>query len=401
MKYASVTRASALGVPAEFVVFLAGLIALGLILMMPDFLVSGTYLDMLRYAASVLKGRLLMTDISADIWGFQGILRHEDAYPLESEAAARAGFDWPAHHANTHPPTAFLLVAPVSFLPLGAAVATWSWAMLALIAASFRIMGLTWFGAIGFGCLSLLWPPAAFSLAQFTPIWMFAIVVTAYAGQNLAGTAIAVAAMTKYYPAILLWPFIVRRNFRPLIIFVAIFVVAAAVLYLLDAGIFARYFEANRTASPYNIARVDNASPLAYFYRKVGVPGALAVLVYLVWIWLVTLPRQKDHVFSAMLHGYLSVALLPIGWLYSTLPLLPVMLLFMRNVSVAGGIAAFSFIALLLCPRFGDGSAKYIVGAILLLGVCFVADVLAKERGRWGDGAADYRGGDQPGIHNQ
>ena len=36
-----------------------------------------------------------------------------------------------------------------------------------------------------------------------------------------------------------------------------------------------------------------------------------------------------------------------------------------------------------------------------LLGVCFVADVLAKERGRWGDGAADYRGGDQPGIHNQ
>jgi hypothetical protein len=85
-----------------------------------------------------------------------------------------------------------------------------------------------------------------------------------------------------------------------------------------------------------------------------------------------------------MLHGYLSVALLPIGWLYSTLPLLPVMLLFMRKVSVAGGIAAFSFIALLLCPRFGGSSPKYIVGAILLLGVCFVADLLAKERERIG-----------------
>lgn len=355
-------------------VFCAGVLVLGLILLLPDFPYTDTYYSMLCFAASALKGRLLLTDVTTDFWGFQALVQGHDPYPILREAAARAGLVWDVPFASTHPPTAFLLVAPVAFLPVGLGVAIWSWSMLSLIIASFRLLGLSWLAAIGGGFLSLLWPPTALSLPQLTPIWMFAIAAAAYGGGTLAGSAIAVAAMTKFYPAILLWPFVVRGKFRPVIMFVSIGIVAVSVLALLDVGVFARYLEANKAASIFNITRSENAAPLVAPYQRWGIAGSAAVLAYLFSIWLVTFPLRRDHIFSVMLYAYLSIAFLPILWSLSTLPLLPIIFWFMRRVTPAAAVAAGSFIILLVCPRFGAHSVKYITTAVLLVGACFALE---------------------------
>src|SRR5262245_43127578 len=188
----------------DLVLFLAGLATLGFILALPAREDADTYLDHLRGAASVLRDQILTTDVTTDILGFRALFYGTDPYAPIAVAAKTAGIEWDVSHASTHPPTAYLLVAPVALWPLTAAIAIWSWAMLGLVIAGFRCLGLSWEGAIGAGLLSLLWPPTSPSLAQLTPIWFFAVTWVLRDTKPKAAGVIALASFTKFYPAMLM-----------------------------------------------------------------------------------------------------------------------------------------------------------------------------------------------------
>jgi hypothetical protein len=76
-----------------------------------------TYLDVERDAGDMLHyGH--NTDLTQDVIGFRAICRNQDAYPLLGPAMDKLGVVARVEHRSTHPPTAFLLVGPVAWLPI-------------------------------------------------------------------------------------------------------------------------------------------------------------------------------------------------------------------------------------------------------------------------------------------
>lgn len=151
-------------------------------------------------------------------------------------------------------------------------------------------------------------------------------------------------------------------------------IAAVAVLLWLDPNVFHRYLEVNRTNSVGVTLRADNASPLAYAYRKLGWPGVGLLLGGFSLLWWKAQAYQDDWKFSMMLWGYFSVVLLPIAWIYSALPLLPVFVFFMseRLTWTVSLPVLMSTAILLLGPVWGTRSVPFICVALLLPGLSFL-----------------------------
>jgi Glycosyltransferase family 87 len=366
-------------------VLCCGALVLGLLLLMPP-PHSGQwgYLGVLRAASATLKGQMTTTDITTDIVGLRELYSGGDPYPLLGPVLAKYGVTWDVSHASTHPPTAYLLTTPVVALPIAIAVAVWAWLMLAVYAMSYRQFGFPWPSAIGLAPITLLWPPAAFSLPQLTPIWLLAIAV-AYRQKAsvLSGLAIGVASLTKFLPAVLLFPFILVRSVRTAVAFCCVWIGAIAAVLAMNPEAIQRYF-AVRENMVEQMLRADNAAPLAVAYRFSGTSGAvllftsLALLIALSW-------RRHGWPIVLMLAAYVSVAALPIAWIYSPLPLLPVFGFFVcaGNIS-AKTLASASFVILCVCPRVGPTSVPYIAASIVLLGTCLIGPIrLGAMRESW------------------
>src|ERR671929_1209312 len=75
----------------------------------------------LRTAAAQLRGSGPPVDLVQDYVGARDVARGREAYPVLTHAYARVGLTWPAGHPPAPPPTAFLLVLPVAWLPWEAA----------------------------------------------------------------------------------------------------------------------------------------------------------------------------------------------------------------------------------------------------------------------------------------
>src|SRR5947209_6671708 len=86
----------------------------------------------IRTAAAQLRGDGPPVDLVQDYVGARDVASGHEAYPVLTRAYASVGLMWPAGHRSTHPPTAFLLVLPVAWLPWKAAAAVWMVLMLAL-----------------------------------------------------------------------------------------------------------------------------------------------------------------------------------------------------------------------------------------------------------------------------
>ena len=79
----------------------------------------------IRTAAAQLRGSGPPVDLVQDYVGARDVARGRNAYPVLTRAYASVGLTWPAAHRSTHPPTAFLLVLPVAWLPWKPAAAVW------------------------------------------------------------------------------------------------------------------------------------------------------------------------------------------------------------------------------------------------------------------------------------
>jgi hypothetical protein len=342
----------------------------------------------IRTAAAELRGEGPPVDLVQDYVGARSLVLGGDAYEVLTQAYASVGLAWPAEHRSTHPPTAFLLVLPVAWLPWKAAAAVWAALMLGAIAAFWWALGVGWELAAALGPATLVWPPAAWSLGQLTPLWLLGIALAWRWRRHSAraGAAVALAALTKFLPALSLAPFVVIRRTRAVIAFALVWIAALAALLVLDPGVIKRYLSVSNDVATGQAARGENAALLAALSHNYGVAGVAAGIVLVAAVLLTSVRRLRSPVetvdeWSWWAWSWIGVALLPIAWIYSLLPLLPALRFCARRGGlVARALAAFAVAAPFTIDPFGLPGARILAASIAAVGVALL--VLAYGPGR-------------------
>jgi hypothetical protein len=334
----------------------------------------------IRTAAAQLRGSGPPIDLVQDFVGARDVARGREAYPVLTRAYASVGLEWPAPHRSTHPPTAFLLALPVAWLPWKAAASVWMVLMLAALAGAYCALGAPPGPAVALAPLTILWPPGGWSMGQLTPLWLLGLALAWRLRDRpaLAGAAVALASLTKLLPALSLLPFLLLRRWSVLRGFAIVWGVALVALLALDAGAVGRYVTIVRTDSREQAARGENSALLWAADHNYGAVG-VAVAVVLVCA---VLARALGHIrrrgeinrLSWDGVGWVSVALLPIAWIYSLLPLLPALArLVRRGGLVAAALALVTFVIPFLVDPFGLPGGVRLAFATAALGLALVA----------------------------
>ena len=328
-----------------FVIFLI------FILTAPDGTSAWRYQDIVLAVPNILTANA-GSELFQDIYGFRALVYGYDPYANLNTAAPLIGARWNDQLPTTHPPTAFLLVAPIAFLPLRVAFAVWAWLMIGAIIVTLRAYGFSWESSIILGLLSMLGPPTITSLGNFPCLWMLGLAL-AYHQRNrhpfLAGVWIGVASFTKFLPAVMLFPFLVKRKWSALAGFALAWACAIALLLAMSPSVLLRYIESNKIASLSWIAAIGNGSPLVFLFQNYGLTGLgiglfiLLIMFFLNWrLWL----SQGEEINADVWHLFalFAVVLLPIAWTYSITPLLPGLLALVWSASPKRllGILAFA-----------------------------------------------------------
>jgi hypothetical protein len=338
----------------------------------------------LQSAADTLKGAGSASDLAQDIIGFRAMVRQDNAYPILGLAGKALGLEWPVAHVSTHPPTAFVLVAPIAFLPWPLAAMIWAWLMLGLLACAFRLYGLSWLAALGLTPIALLWPPVSTSLGQFTIIWLFGLAVGhRYMRRNylLSGVGIGLAALTKLIPGVMIILFLSKRRWHAILGIALVGVVSLASAVLLSPDVIYQYVQANRLNSITMMLREDNASLLGTGYRWGGGWGVIPVFMFLaliVWANRRAVCEESTLLPSTtlwMLLTYVSVALLPLSWIYSLTPLLPVIVFLVAKGKLSTLCIGLCCIGIpWFVPIWGPRSVLPLVLVNILIGVGLIVD---------------------------
>ena len=298
-------------------------------------LVSFAIMVSVVYARNIIPAMIdypLRYDIAQDYIGAQAFVHpSEELYPVLVTAFEKMGILWQADHRSTHPPTAFLLVVPFTLLDYPLAQTLWMLCMLACIVVTARLFNLNWKMSMLAGLLSLAWPPAIWSLGQFTPIWMLGLAL-AYRFREkplLSGLFIGLASLPKYFAAALLMHPIWRKRWSALIGFAAVWAAAIALLLLLRLDSISAYMASNVGNSLDQILRPDNGALAIVAWRMGGWPGLAVVGVLAACVFWIGL--HSDSVFGWACMVWLGIACLPIAWVYSLLPLLPWLILTLKS----------------------------------------------------------------------
>jgi hypothetical protein len=333
----------------------------------------------IRTAAAQLRGDGPPVDLVQDYVGARDVARGREAYPVLTRAYASVGLTWPAGHRSTHPPTAFLLVLPVAWLPWKAASAVWTVLMLAALAGAYWALGASAGSAVALAPLTILWPPGGWSMGQLTPLWLLGLALAWRLRDRPApaGAAIALASLTKLLPVLSLLPFLLLRRWSVLRGFALVWGAAVALLLVLDAGAIGRYVTILRTASREQAARGENSALLWAADHKLGAAGVAvaAALVCAVLVRVLRRVRRRGELDRLAWDGvgWAGVALLPIAWIYSLLPLLPALArLVRRGGPVAAALALVTFMIPFLVDPFGLPGGIRLAVATAALGVSFL-----------------------------
>jgi hypothetical protein len=333
----------------------------------------------IRTAAAQLRSSGPPIDLVQDYVGAREMTRGRNAYPVLTRAYATVGLTWPAQHRSTHPPTAFLLVLPVAWLSWEPAAAVWMVLMLAALATSYWAFGAAPGPALALAPLTLLWPPGAWSMGQLTPVWLLGLAL-AWRLRNrpeLAGAAIALASLTKLLPALCLLPFLLMRRWSVLRGFALVWAIAIAALLIFEPRVIGRYVTILRTASREQAGRGENSALLWAAAHNYGAAGVVVGAVLVAAVVVQTLRRVRRHGKLDRLSwdgvGWAAVALLPIAWIYSLLPLLPAITrLVRRGGLIAASLSLVTFVIPFLVDPFGLPGGIRLAVATAALGVALL-----------------------------
>jgi hypothetical protein len=369
----------------ESLVLVSGILVFLLFLLIPQPERPVTYWSTLSEASRTLKGQGAPSDLTQDIVGFRALLNRKDPYPMLALGVKELGLEWGVDHASTHPPMAFLLVAPIAFLPWIWASTVWAWLMVVLLLLSFRCCGLSWKASLGLTPFALLWPPVALSLGQITIIWLSGVAVAyRFLGRRSlpSGIAVAFASFTKFFPGLMVLAFMVKRQWRAVLGFVFFWVIILVFLELMDPDAILKYVQANQSITPEQIARPDNSSLLVNSYRFGGWVGVLFVLGFFILILWTNLGRLRaaDPLSSStlwILLSYYSVALLPLFWIFTLTPLLPVIgRLVSRKKLSTMLIGCMCFAIPVATPPFEPSAVIPLLTVNVLIGIGLIVDAL-------------------------
>lgn len=358
-------------------IFALGLLFFLIFLVLPIFSreTDISFFDSLRYSAATFYGRPA-TDLAQDIFGFRAMVLEENPYPILTNAHEKLGLDFPVNAKSTHPPTTFLFVAPVAFLPWRYASMIWAFLMLLGMICTFRVLGFPWPSATGYGFLSILWLPVMMSFGQLSILWLL-LIAMAYKTRNenplASGFFIGLASLIKLFPALMLIPFLLQKKWNALLGFLLAVALGVAGVLLIDPNVIFQYIVAQREVQS-TLLRWDNSSLFNVGYQYLGLPGLLiAIVLFGIFLWLnrkqLYVKEQIIQEPSWMVWIFISVALLPVIWIYSLVPLLPIIVGFIRSKN-----SLVKFFGWMLCiipiwgHPWGAESVPLVAGMTLLIG---------------------------------
>lgn len=342
-----------------------------------------SYLDILRHTSMTLKGQAPYSDVAQDFYGFNALMTNQDPYAILGPALKTIGVYWKASFASTHPPTAFLIVAPAALLPWPISSMVWAWLMLVCLCLSLKIgCGYTWDVSLLSTVGALFWPPIATSFDQITIMWLFGLTM-AYHNRNkhpfLSGLFIGVASFTKLLPGVLLVPFILRYKMEAVKGFILSWLTASGILFLLSPKTVIRYFTVNRTNAVDIIMRLDNGSFLIFLYRRAGLLGLLMTVIALFLFLILAYKKYRQAPENEIpkeewnIYAFMAVLLLPIAWIFSIAPLLPNLFLLLQDKRLIVRLMTISAILPpIIAPPWGETSTFGLLGFFILSGIAFV-----------------------------
>lgn len=356
----------------------AGLVVAGIVLLPSPSRPVDARVVGLQYAASAVRGEGPRADLAQDYIGARALRHGDDVYPVLGPKLKTIGVHWNVQDRSTHPPTAFLFALPISWLSWPVAEQVWAILMIVAIVAAVWLVMENGRAAILGGALVLLWPPAAWSVQQLTPIWLLAVALAFRwrARPTRAGLVIGLAALTKITPLVLIVPFALERQWKAVCAATGVAAAAIATLLVWQPASLSAYVDEGRRASEGQLQRTDDAGLVVAASHAAGRLGVAAAVVMLVAIaGAGVLRRGRDG--SWWIWPWLSVALLPIAWIYSLLPLLPGLLVAMRRDTARGWAWAALVPPAVVVPFGSAFGAAGIVVSMFLAGVaaCAVAAV--------------------------
>jgi hypothetical protein len=320
-------------------------------------------------------------DFAQDYLGARALLtRTAELYPLLGPAVAQLGLSWNVAIHSTHPPTAFLLAMPFALLNYRLSLIFWMIAMFACIILSARGLGLTWKKSHLAGALSIAWPPTIWSLYQYTPIWLLGLVLAyRFRGRPmLSGIWIAVASLPKFLAAPALIYHFKKRKWMAIIGFGSVWLGALALLLLLRPDSITAYITSNINNSIDVINLLYNGALVIVAWRIGKWVGLIAVAALILWVLWSGLHYSNTSSWACFV--WVGIALLPIAWVYSLLPLLPWLLLMLRTPRLISRILAGTA---LLVPYFGAVLAQKpgpVALCIALSGVTFALTSMGDQQ---------------------
>lgn len=350
------------------------------------------YLAALQAASDAMTGINRPADISQDFYGFWALVSDHDPYAILGPALKQIGVNWPIDYPSAHPPTSFLVAAPAAWLPWPQSLLFWTWLMIAALVVSFRATGFTWKTSLLLMALALLWPPTTWGFYQTTIVWMLGATLAwqfRTSKPYLAGAFIALASFTKFLPAVLLIPFVIRRQGKPVAGFLLAWLCALTTIQLLDPQAILRFIQVNPANYSRHFLRGDNASPLSLILTHRLSAPEMALLMMLGALLAITATRIIQRAWHRMpitfaewaYFSYLGVALLPILWSFAILPLLPLLVQALVRRNVGTLLASAALILAMPFSPFGGEIRYWVLPVLVLSGAAFAFNVLAEGKG--------------------
>ncbi len=324
-------------------------------------------------ALRALLGRPDRRDFFVDYASSHALTHHKDAYDISAHLFRGLGPAWAVNGPNPHPPTLLILVLPFVLLSYGPALAGWALAMVGVFIATLRLVGVPLRYALAIGVGLAITFPGAYGIVNVEPVIGLGIAL-AYRYRDspiIAGLGIALAALPKGSGLVLAVPFLLAARLRT-VVYAALFYAGAALVPVFwQSNIWGRYLDVGLKSVHANAyLRADNASLLYLSHSLWGLSyTATAFLIVLITIGLVL--AQRDLFWPT---AWASVAVLPIGWMYSLLALVPLIAFaVLQAPRRTAGLALVATGVALGTPPFGRWPTVWypvVVGTVAAMYLC-------------------------------
>jgi len=288
----------------------------------------------IKLSGALLRGELVGGDLYQDIIGLRAIYNNKDPYPILGDAYREIGVNLDYRHASTHPPTAFLLLSPISFLSTDIIPIVWSYLMLVLLYCSFIMYGIDWQKSLIITLLSLLWTPITWSCTQITIPIIFGI-AAAYnlskKNEFFCGFFLGLSSLSKIIPGIGVLVYLVNKKWFSVLGFFSLWIISCIPILVFSDNAFKRYLEVNQTNAIDMVLRTDNSSLLIISHRHGFLLPIVILFILIIFSNRRILLGDFSNIRVWMIISFFSVALLPISWIYSISPLIMVVMFFFSS----------------------------------------------------------------------